>query len=95
MNRQRVQPASDRLLEQTAVIGADFRELGHVTTEAAREGVGHVRDAAMGYLDAGRKKIGKMGKSAEHYVTEQPVKALALAAGAGLLLGYLFSRRGR
>lgn len=74
--------AADRLREQSTILTDDLRRLGHVTTDVAKE-----------YLDQGRQKVGDMGKYMAGYVREKPVNCLAMAAGAGVLLGYLLGRR--
>jgi ElaB/YqjD/DUF883 family membrane-anchored ribosome-binding protein len=41
----------------------------------------------------GKAKATEMEKGFEHYVQAKPVQSVLIAAGAGLLVGYLFGRR--
>jgi ElaB/YqjD/DUF883 family membrane-anchored ribosome-binding protein len=41
----------------------------------------------------GKAKAVEMEKGFEHYVQAKPVQSVLIAAGAGLLVGYLFGRR--
>jgi len=86
MSRVHAGTPTERLRDQAATIGNDLRELGHITQES-------VRETASGLVDEGRKRVLDVSKSVNRYVGQQPVKSLALAAGAGMVLGYLLSRR--
>jgi ElaB/YqjD/DUF883 family membrane-anchored ribosome-binding protein len=86
MNRAHRDTPAERLRGQAATVGKDLRELGHVTEDV-------VRETAANYIEEGRQRAADVGRRVNDYVTERPVKALMLAAGAGILLGYLFSRR--
>lgn len=41
----------------------------------------------------GKAKAVEMEEGLEHYVQAKPIKSVLIAAGAGLLVGYLFGRR--
>ena len=41
----------------------------------------------------GKAKAVEMEKGFEHYVQAKPVQSVLMAAGAGLLIGYIFGRR--
>jgi ElaB/YqjD/DUF883 family membrane-anchored ribosome-binding protein len=74
--------APDRLREQFTALNQDLRKVGHLTKEVAQE-----------YVQAGRQKIGDAGAHVEAYVRAKPVRALGIAAAAGILLGYVLARR--
>jgi ElaB/YqjD/DUF883 family membrane-anchored ribosome-binding protein len=44
-------------------------------------------------LQKGKAKAVEMEKGFEHYVQAKPVQSVLIAAGAGLLVGYLFGRK--
>jgi ElaB/YqjD/DUF883 family membrane-anchored ribosome-binding protein len=61
--------------------------------EAARETMDHVREAAGSAYGYGRRNVERGIEGTQRYVTERPFQSLVIAAGAGLVLGYLL--RGR
>lgn len=65
---------------------ADARERLESSVKRARERVGSAEDAM---LESAREA----GRSADGYVREHPWEAIAVGAGAGLLLGILLARR--
>jgi ElaB/YqjD/DUF883 family membrane-anchored ribosome-binding protein len=51
-----------------------------------------LRDQAADYYEQGREKAHEWQHGVEQYVQEQPIKALLIAAGVGMLLGILWKR---
>jgi len=85
-------------------VGSHLRDVGtHVrdaakeqyenVRDAAKEQYENVRDRAAGYVDAGKHKAREVEEGVETYVQENPVHALLIAAGVGLLIGLLWRRR--
>jgi ElaB/YqjD/DUF883 family membrane-anchored ribosome-binding protein len=60
--------------------------------DAAREKYEDLRDSAQDYYEQGRDKAQEWQHGVEQYVQEQPIKALLIAAGVGMLLGILWKR---
>jgi ElaB/YqjD/DUF883 family membrane-anchored ribosome-binding protein len=85
--------ASDQLREKTSAIRDDLRDLGRLTREAAQEKLGEVRQVADDYLGQGRKKAAELEDRVESYVREKPLQSVLIAAGVGVLLGFLLRRR--
>jgi ElaB/YqjD/DUF883 family membrane-anchored ribosome-binding protein len=75
-----------RLREQAHTVKDDLRELGKIARDTAKETAGQ-------YVDGGKHKYEEIEDQVVTYIREKPMKAVLVAAGAGLLLGYLFSRR--
>lgn len=61
--------------------------------DAATQVVGQVRDRAADYFAKGKEKAKDMQGGTEEYIRENPVKSILIAAGAGLLVGFLLRRR--
>lgn len=80
------------LREQTKKVKEDLRELGRLGREASQEQLGKVRETAGDYVERGRKRAVEVEDSVVTYVREKPVKSLAMAIGAGAILGYLIRR---
>ena len=82
-----------RLREQTVKVKDDLKELGRIGREASKEKLGHAKEVAGTYLEKGKQRATVVEDSVVTYVREKPVKSLAMAIGAGALLGFLLSRR--
>jgi ElaB/YqjD/DUF883 family membrane-anchored ribosome-binding protein len=78
--------STTRLREQAHAVKDDLRELGKIAKETAKETAGH-------YVDGSKHKYEEIEDHVVTYIREKPMKSVLIAAGAGLLLGYLFSRR--
>jgi ElaB/YqjD/DUF883 family membrane-anchored ribosome-binding protein len=70
-----------------------IKELGGDARTLAGEQVSHARDTAADYWEDGRKRVVSWEESLEEMIREQPVKSMLIAAGAGLVLGFMFRRR--
>lgn len=60
--------------------------------DAANKVIGQVRDRASTYMQTGRDKAGDVTDQVGTFVREQPIKSVLIAAGAGLLIGFLLRR---
>jgi ElaB/YqjD/DUF883 family membrane-anchored ribosome-binding protein len=86
--------------ESVREVGSHVREVGGHLRDAAVEQYENVRDRATGYVKAGREKVREVGDKAraveegvESYVQENPIQAVLIAAGIGMLIGLLWRRR--
>ncbi len=61
--------------------------------EAAQEVVAGVKEQAADYYARGREKAKIAQESTEQYIRENPIKSVLIAAGAGILIGWLLKRR--
>jgi ElaB/YqjD/DUF883 family membrane-anchored ribosome-binding protein len=84
---------TEHLKEKAVEIGRSLREMGEELGGAAKDQFGHLRDKASGFYESGRKRARNFEGSIEEYIQEKPIKAIVLAAGAGLLLGLFWRRR--
>jgi len=62
-------------------------------TADAEDMVHEAASKVRSYVDKGRAKASELGDGVQDYVQTKPLQALLIAAGAGLVLGYLFGRR--
>jgi ElaB/YqjD/DUF883 family membrane-anchored ribosome-binding protein len=92
-SRRNPDTAVDELKEAAVELGGNMRDLGGHLRDAAKEQVDTLRERAHDYVEQGRKKAMGWEKELESYVEERPLKALLIAAGAGILIGYLWRRR--
>ena len=60
--------------------------------QAAGDHAGRLRENAGRVYQRGKDRAGVLATDTGDYVKEEPIKALAIAAGAGLVLGYLLKR---
>lgn len=82
--------------EQGNVRGASAAESARMSyehaREAARQAVGQVKDQAASYYTRGKEKAKEWQESSEQYIQENPIKSVLIAAGAGMLIGWLLRK---
>lgn len=94
----------DRLMADLKVVIADAEELMKLTAGQVGEKAGEVRQRMQVRMDKAKVDLARMqeaavvrakdaGRAADDYVHENPWTAMGVAAGVGLLLGMLISRR--
>ena len=95
---------TEKLVQDLRVVIADAEELLRATASQAGEHVAAARDKIQDSLDRVRGKLAEtesavadktqeMAHMADEYVHEHPWKAVGIAAGIGLIIGLLISRR--
>ena len=85
--------AGGHLRESAAQVGHDLREMGSQMKDVAQERFNRLRQQAAEYYEQGRERAREWEQNLEKMVQERPIKSLLIAAGVGVLLGYLFRRR--
>jgi ElaB/YqjD/DUF883 family membrane-anchored ribosome-binding protein len=83
----------DQLMGQASRVKEDVQELGHIARDVAREKYQELRTQAGGYVKAGTDKARQWETSFENEIREHPLRSIAIAAGVGLVVGYLIRRR--
>jgi ElaB/YqjD/DUF883 family membrane-anchored ribosome-binding protein len=90
---QGVGQTAANLKDAAGQVGQNLRDLGGQVKEQASAKYNELRDQATQYYAEGRDRARQWEQSFEEYVQEQPLKAVLLAAGAGLILGMIWKRR--
>lgn len=96
--------SADRLFEDLQAVVRDAEALLQATASQGGEKIESLRARVSESLHHARKRLASMEEdavkeirqaatSADHYVHKNPWQAVAAAAGIGLLLGMLISRR--
>ncbi len=62
-------------------------------TDKVKDAAGQVSDRVQQSVEYGQTRTKEIKKGFEHTVAAHPIKAIAIAAGAGLLVGWLWRRR--
>jgi len=93
MQNEEVHSATDSLKEKAKEVQQNLRDMGSHARDAAAATYGNLRDQAQGYIEQGKERAVRWEKSLEEAVQEQPLRAILIAAGAGMLLGLLWRRR--
>jgi ElaB/YqjD/DUF883 family membrane-anchored ribosome-binding protein len=94
----------DKLVADLKVVVADAEELLAATAHQTGEKVAVLRERMQENLrnarhrladaeDAIKAKTREVAKATDHYVHEHPWKSIGIAAGVGLVVGMLISRR--
>ena len=84
----KAQEAKEKLRE----MGSNASEQLNQVKESANEYYQQGREKAQEYYEQGRAKAMELEQNLEEYVRDQPLKAVMIAAGVGLLLGILWRR---
>ena len=94
----------DKLLSDLRVVIADAEQLLRMTADQAGEIAAEVRSRVQARMNQAKAdlvhlqevavvKAKAAGHAADEFVHDNPWKAIGIAAGAGMLLGLLISRR--
>ena len=94
----------EKLVADLRVVVSDAEELLAATASQTGERIAELRERMQTNLRLARIKLAdaeaavgestrQMAKATDHYVHENPWKAIGIAAGAGLLVGMLIGRR--
>src|SRR5207302_1762627 len=84
--------ATDQLRDKAAEVGQNLRDIGGQVRDAASEKYNQLRDQAGQYYSQSREAAQEWEQGLESYIQEQPLKAVLIAAGVGLLFGLLWKR---
>lgn len=98
------QVSTDKLMKDLRLVMTDAEELLKATAGQAGEKVAEARTRAEDSIRAAREALGEAGEeavertreaveSADEYVHENPWTAIGIAAGVGLVVGLLLSRK--
>ena len=98
------QAQRERLMSDLNAIVGEAEGLLRVTAGAAGEGAAELRAKVQESLDRAKRNLVELqevavekaktaGRATDAYVHEKPWQSISLAAGIGLLLGMLISRR--
>ncbi|MGH8689538.1 MAG: DUF883 family protein [Burkholderiales bacterium] len=84
---------ADRLLDELRAVIGDAEELLRVTADQAGPKAQEVRARAEESLRAAREHLQGAGRQLDSQVREHPWAAVGIAAGIGLIVGILLSRK--
>jgi len=93
MQHDEPQTSAEALKDKAKEVQQNLREMGGHAREAATATYNNLRDQAQGYIAEGKERAVQWEKSLEEAVQERPLRAILIAAGAGMLLGLLWRRR--
>ncbi|MDC8785367.1 DUF883 family protein [Roseateles koreensis] len=94
----------DRLMNDLHAVVAEAESLLRATAGSSGEGASELRAKVQASLDKARRNLADLqdaaveraraaGRATDAYVHDNPWQSIGLAAGVGLLLGMLISRR--
>jgi ElaB/YqjD/DUF883 family membrane-anchored ribosome-binding protein len=85
--------AAGQLTEKAGAMIHDTQDKVEELSNRAQESLDDARAATSHYVERGREKVESLARTVEGQVKAAPISALLLAAGVGLLMGVIFSRR--
>jgi ElaB/YqjD/DUF883 family membrane-anchored ribosome-binding protein len=80
------------LKENAAQVGQQLRDMGGQVKDAAKEQYNNLRDKAADYYTHGKETVEEYTDTVEQYIQDKPIKAVLIAAGIGMVIGYLWRR---
>ena len=84
-----------RLGTQAKRVSKDVQELGVAAKDTVQEDLGRLRKTVAEHYQQGRDTLLSANRSIGQRIREMPVLSILIAAGAGLLLGVLWTIRRR
>jgi hypothetical protein len=84
---------SSEFRQKAADLGQDVQDLGQLSKDIAADAVGVLGESAVGYYQQGLKEAGKWEKKLEQQIKSNPLPAVLIAAGVGLILGAVWKSR--
>ena len=95
-----MEATTDKLVQDMKTVVTDAEELLEATASQGGEQIARIRARAEESLRAARSRIKELTRAAEagaraadREVREHPWQAIGIAAGVGVLIGFLASRR--
>ncbi|MFO0984435.1 MAG: hypothetical protein U1E76_22365 [Planctomycetota bacterium] len=83
---------ADGIRSHVSDIGAEMRDLADAAKQTVSDTIEQVKEGAADSYAFGKEKAADLQKGVQSLVREQPVTALLVAAGVGLLVGLLWKR---
>jgi ElaB/YqjD/DUF883 family membrane-anchored ribosome-binding protein len=78
--------------DKATEMGQSLRDMGSQVRDTAQQQYEQLRQSATEYYEQGREKAQEWEQNLESYVREQPIKSLLIAAGVGLVVGFIWRR---
>ncbi len=78
--------------EAATQVSQNLRDAGSQIRDQAQEKYNQLRESASQYYEEGRQRAQEWEQGLETYVQEKPIQSLLIAAGVGMLLGFLWRR---
>jgi len=83
----------DTLKESATAVKDAVTDLASETGKYASNRIADAKDMASTAVDAAKSKAADVNSSVVAYIKKNPYRAVAIAAGAGLVLGFMMRRR--
>jgi len=83
----------NNMAEFGSTVATDFHDIQNAAKRMVTDSADAFRGAAQDYLDEGRARATDVVGRVQGKVQDEPLKALLVATGVGMLLGALFFRR--
>ena len=88
-----MKPVDSNLMDELRAVIDDAEALLHATADQGGAKVQEIRARAEESLRNARERLGGAGRELDSAVREHPWAAVGIAAGIGLLIGVLLSRK--
>lgn len=82
----------ERLRDALAATRGNIADMGHIAKDAVQDKYHELKDKAAEKLGEGKEKLQAYEENLARRVREAPMKSVLIAAGVGLVLGWLWRR---
>ena len=84
---------AQQLGEKASQVQEKLRSMGSQVRDTAQETASQLRDRASEYYEYGRERAREWEQDLEGFVRERPIQSVLIAAGLGMVLGFLWRNR--
>ena len=85
-------PATERFSEQASAVSKDIQGMGAIAKDVAHEKLEQLHENAAAAFGQKRDQVRDATRTLEHFIAEQPLTSVLIAAGVGLFLGRFWMR---
>ncbi len=86
---------TNQLVDKARDVRRDLTELGSLAVDAAKEKAVQMKDGALDMYEQGCAQAKLVQNEATNYIRREPIKAILIAGTAGLVIGWLLTRRSK
>jgi ElaB/YqjD/DUF883 family membrane-anchored ribosome-binding protein len=83
----------EKLRDKLSETRENIADMGHLAKETVQDTYHNLKDKTAEKYGEGKEKLHQYQEGFERTVAESPIKAVCIAAGVGLVLGWLWRRK--
>lgn len=84
--------ASEQFRARATEVKEDLKAMGALAPEVAHEKFAELRESTAQCMERTKERAQEAKGSVEDFIRERPIQTVLIAAGAGMLIGYLLKQ---